>query len=178
MNVKRGTAVGLLMAGVFVFVGASSCDSGSPGPDSDSAQSYDGGTIPIDKNVYTIRGKVSSPVDSLTRQTQPASGSLFGINGYVSGNFSGPVQSGKSFIRLEVQTAQPSTDLAPEGGLIIIKATDTKATALSAGDVVTFKCRRQYEAVAAVENGQSFDKNADATWELDFCRLASPVVGK
>ena len=57
---------------------------------------------------------------------------------------------------------------------VILKTTDTKVTAISDGDLVTFKCRQQYEAVAAAREGQPFNAATDGTWELDYCRMAEP----
>jgi hypothetical protein len=41
---------------------------------------------------------------------------------------------------------------------------------------VTFKCRAQYEAVAAVRENESFNQAKVETWELDYCRMATPVI--
>ena len=35
---------------------------------------------------------------------------------------------------------------------------------------------RQYEALAAVRDNEKFSKTKVETWELDYCRLASPVI--
>lgn len=172
--------IGLLLALIVVTFAATGClgdGPSNPAPDSDSQQAYDGGNIPTDLSVYTIVGKVNADTKSLTRQVSPGGGSVFGVNGFVSGSFFGPVESGKGFVRLTVVSANPSTDLAPVGKVVVLKMTDTKGTVLTAGDEVTLKCRRQYEAVAAVQDNQKFDADADATWELDFCRLATPVLG-
>ena len=66
-------------------------------------------------------------------------------------------------------------DLFNENG-VIFKFTDTKATALLPGDVVEFKCRRQYEAVAPVKDAERFDEDKFSTWEFDFCRLTTGVI--
>jgi hypothetical protein len=183
---KKASLVGLLMAGVFVFTGAADCSGESnPAPDSDSSQSYDSGSkIPTDTAVYDIVGTVTAGVKSLTRQEQAAHGSSFGyvggsgagFSGFSSGSYFGPVQTGRGFVRITVDSATPATDLAPVGDTVILKVSDTKGTALLPGDTVKFRCRRQYEAVAAIKNNQKFDASADETWELDYCRLASPVI--
>lgn len=186
MKWKAGTIVGLVMASVFVFTSAESCGGESdPAPDSDSTQQYDSGSkIPTDTQVYDVTGTVTADVKSLTRQQEPGHGSSFGyvggsgagFSGFSSGSYFGPVQTGRGFVRITVKSASPATDLAPAGDTVILKVSDTKGTALLPGDTVTFRCRRQYEAVAAVKNNQKFDAEGDATWELDYCRLASPII--
>jgi len=181
---KLSIALALLLALLF---GAESCDDGGPSnptPDSDSQQKYDTengkATIPVDTQAYVITGQVVGPVNDLTHQVSPAQGSqdgyLIGGYGSMNGSFTGAQTEGKSFVRLFVTSAQPSTDLAPVGEVTIIKASDTKAQALINGDIVTFKCRRQYEALAAVQENQKFDEAGDETWELDYCRLDKPVI--
>lgn len=159
-------------------------ENAAPAADSDSAQEYKESKIPVDDNVYDITGEVVSDVDSLTRQTKPGGGSISapvcagtsGCFGGGGGTLFGPTVEGKGYVRLKVLSSKPSTDLAPEGQVVIIKATDTKASILLPGDRVTFRCRRQYEAVAAVRENQSFKQDEVATWELDYCRLSSPVI--
>lgn len=171
----------LTLSGCFGFGNGQS----APDAGSDSNQSYaSGAKVPVDDNVYVITGQVSGQVNSLTRQVAPAHGSLSGPSCYgtsgcyggTSASFFGPVESGKGFVRLLVNSAAPSTPDATPGDLVLLKVTDTKATALLPGDNVTFKCRRQYENVAAVLNNEKFNADKVATWELDYCRLASPEV--
>lgn len=83
---------------------------------------------------------------------------------------------GKGYVRLLVSSTEPETETAPKGDVVILKVVDTKATALKDGDRVTFKCRRQYENVAAVKENEKFDRSTFGTWEMDYCRLASPVI--
>lgn len=152
----------------------------APGADSDSAQSYNGDSkIPVDDNVYRVTVRVTAPVTDKTVQRDPAhgsmSGSSYGNTGYVSGSYTGPVESGKGFVRGTVVKSEPATDAAPVGGVVVLKSSDTKVTALSNGDTVTFLCRRQFEAVAAVRDKEAFDSRKVGTWELDYCRMASPV---
>ena len=178
--------VGMILAGITLF-GTVACSGGStaPAPDSDSAQQYNANAkIEVDTNIYNITGTVTAQVQSLTRQRSPGGGSvggsLFGTNGFaygsIGGSFFGPVQTGRGFVRITVDKAEPATDLAGVGETVILKVSDTKGTALLPGDTVTFRCRRQYEAVAAVKNNQKFDVRTDGTWELDYCRLATPVI--
>jgi hypothetical protein len=153
----------------------------APSVDSDSSQSYaSGSTVAVDDNVYTISGEVVAEVNSVTRQISPASGSVggsaFAGTGFVSGSYFGEVTGGKGYVRLLVNSIEPSTDLAQVGSVSILKVSDTKATALVTGDLVTFKCRRQYEALAAVKDNQKFDREKVETWELDYCRLATAVI--
>lgn len=182
---KKSLIILVAILSTFMFA-AESCDENSaPSADSDSRQKYaDGSTIPVDDNVYELKGEVIGPVNEVTRQVEPSKGSLSGPACYgtsgcfggTSGTFTGPIEAGKTFIRLRVQSASPSTDLAPIGDVSIIKTSDTKAAALLTGDIVTFKCRRQYEAVAAVRDNEKFNADKLETWELDYCRLATPVI--
>jgi len=146
----------------------------APAPESSSGLNYAWRTtIPVDTNVYTIRGKVDNDVESLLRQTQVAQAQTYSAEGVSYGNFSGPEISGKGMVRLVV--AASDSELAPVDSTVILKLDDTKGVMLQPGDSVTLKCRAQFEAIAAVVNRQSFDEAA-GTWELDYCRLASPVV--
>ena len=170
-----------LAAILVIVVLLAGCSDISPAPESDSSQDFaSGAKIPVDDNVYVITGEVVADVDSLTRQTEAARGSVSGYGSgygsYVSGSYFGPQFGGKGFVRLLVSDAHPPTGLAPRGDIVIIKTSDTKASALLPGDVVTFKCRAQYEAVAAVRRRETFDADLVETWELDYCRLVSPVI--
>jgi hypothetical protein len=186
LNKNQKNAVKLIpLAAVLslVLMGASECEGGedAPAPDSDSSQKYkDGSKVPVDDKVYAITGEVIGPVNETTRQVEPGkgeiNGSLCGNYGSLNGSFTGPVEKGKGFVRIRVQKSSPSTDLAPVGDVTIIKTSDTKAKALLNGDIVQFKCRRQYEALAAVKDNEKFDKTKVETWELDYCRLSTPVI--
>lgn len=157
------------------------CAGRAPQPESDSPQTYsDNARIPVDDTVYTIVGEVVGDVASVTQQTTPAQGDVTGVSardlGYLGGAYFGPEFGGKGFVRLLVHTATPGTELAPVEEIVILKTSDTKAAVLLPGDVVTFRCRAQYEAVAAVREGESFDADKVETWELDYCRLVTPVI--
>ncbi len=170
-----------LAATTILGTGCSATTGEAPAPDSDSSQSYkEGSKVPVDDEVYTITGEVIGEVNETSRQVEPAqgqmSGSLYGNYGSMQGSFTGPIEAGKGFVRIRVQSSKPSTDLAPEGDVTIIKTSDTKAKALLNGDIVSFKCRRQYEALAAVRESETFNSDKVETWELDYCRLASPVI--
>lgn len=165
----------LALAGVLIAC----TEDSNPAPDSDSTFGYaDGSKIPVDERVYTVTGEVSGPINNLTRQVKPAEGSLtgstYGSYGSVSGSFTGPIEAGKGFVRVLV--TQSDTDLAPVRELAIVKTADTKVSALLPGDIVSFKCRRQYENVAAVKDKQSFKESEVGTWELDYCRMVNPTV--
>lgn len=177
------TPLFILGIGVLLVLGLSACgvDNEAPRPESDSSQYFSRGSeIPVDDNVYTITGQVVSEVGSLTRQTQAARGSISGSGtagfAYVSGTYYGPEFGGKGFIRLQV--LESDSFLAPWGEIIILKSTDTKGVALLPGDVVTFKCRHQYEALAAVRNSETFDAEKLETWEIDYCRFFTPVISQ
>jgi hypothetical protein len=147
---------------------------------SDSAEAYDIGIwfiriparVPVDDEVYTIMGQVVADVATMSRQTAPSGTTFYGT--YFGAEF-----GGKGFVRLLVRSSEPPTLLAQPGRIVLIKTTDTKASALLVGDVVTFRCRAQYEALAAVRINESFQGTKVekvATWELDYCRLATPVI--
>lgn len=147
-----------------------------PAPDSDSGLAYEhSAKIPIDEEVYNITGQVVGDTSSITRQTDPAKGSLIGISDIMVGSFFGPIEAGKGFVRVRVIGVQPPTDLAPESRVVILKVTDTKASALLPGDTAEFRCRRHFESIAAVRKDAKFDVNKVGTWELDFCRMATPI---
>lgn len=147
-------------------------------PTSESGIPYVGGDgLPQDERLYIIKGKVVADVSSLTRQTAPAYGSTSGYNGYISGYYVGPSVNGKSFTRILVKSIDPSnTDWVAAGQIVIIKGTDTKMTALLPGDVVNFLCRRQAEAIAAIHPNEWYNAKTNTTWELDYCRMDSPVI--
>lgn len=146
-------------------------------PQSDNKQaSFDvNDRVEEDANIYTITGVIENLPQSLVRQYRSSRGSVVGSGGFVYGSYSGEVLDGKSMQRLRVQDVTPPTDLAPYGSIVLLKSTDTKASALLDGDLVTFKCRAQEEPVAAILSGEDLT-DEHSTWELDYCRLASPVV--
>lgn len=148
----------------------------SPAPQSSSGMNYAWlTTIPVDTQVYTITGTVVTDVESLVRQTAPAQAQTYNAESLSYSTFYGPQLSGKGMVRLAVVASD--AELAPVGSTVILKVDDTKGILLLPGDEVTFKCRAQFEAIAAVVNRQEFDPAA-GTWELDYCRLATPVVGQ
>ncbi|MEZ4708377.1 MAG: hypothetical protein R3A44_14290 [Caldilineaceae bacterium] len=149
----------------------SSC---SPSPESSNAFSYAwGAKIPVDTNVYTLSGQVAADAESLVRQTAPAQAQTYSAEGVSMGSYYGPQLNGKGMVRLRVATSD--SELAPAGSTVLLKLDDTKGILLAAGDQITLKCRAQFEAIAAVQNRQPFDPAA-GVWELDYCRLATPVV--
>lgn len=177
---KRTAPIGLLAA---ALLGLTACGGVSdPTVTSDSDQSYgldaegEQFKIPTDTKAYLITGEVVSSVNTVSRQTSPAQGEMYGSAYGASGTFYGETVKGKGMVRLLVKTASPSTTEAQPGNVSILKVADTKGSALLPGDVVSVKCRRQFEAIAAVQENQKFDEKRDGTWELDYCRLVSPVV--
>lgn len=169
----------IVILAVLLILAACSPSNEAPRPISESDQSYNTNErIPVDDTIYMISGEVFSDVESLIRQTEEASGSTFGYNGVISGYYTGPQFEGKGFIRVLVSNTEPESELAPIGAVVILKTTDTKAVALLGGDQVTFKCRAQYEPLAAVRDGETFNAETLETWELDYCRLVSPIVGR
>lgn len=150
----------------------------APQPSSDSPQAFlanpDG--VPVDDGVYVISGIVIGDVESLVRQTAPARGTMAGSAYGAYGSYFGPELGGKGFVRLHVQSSD--SKLAPKGSIVILKVTDTKASVLLPGDTVEFKCRHQFEAVAAVRDSETFDAEKLETWEIDYCRLTAPIIGQ
>lgn len=128
---------------------------------------------PVDDNAYNISGVVDGDIESLTRQTSAGGATFFGFSGIVSGSYFGPEYNGKGFLRLKVEKS--NSNLAPVGSVALLKVTDTKAILLRSGDFVDFRCRHQFEALAAVRYDESLDL-AKGMWEIDFCRMISPVV--
>lgn len=128
----------------------------------------------IDRNIYHISGVVAHDVDSLTRQTRPASGSYagyYGGGGY--GYYSGAQFGGKGFIRLLVE--ETDAPVGQRGQIVILKVVDSKSVALLPGDRVKFKCRYQPEVVDAMYYNEEWTDDA-LIYELDYCRLDSPVI--
>ncbi|MCI0438548.1 MAG: hypothetical protein L0177_05395 [Chloroflexi bacterium] len=172
-----GKKATLLALGMLILLLVACEFNAPPRPESDSGQAYDAGgeRRPVDDNVYTITGQVVADVQTMSRQTSPAEGSY---NPY-TGSYFGAQFGGKGFVRLLVHSVEPSTPLAQVDQIVLIKTSDTKASALLVGDIVTFRCRAQYEAVAAVRINEAFYAatiEKVETWELDYCRLATPII--
>lgn len=145
-----------------------------PSPESSSIFTYAwGARVPIDTRIYTIGGTVAADVASLVRQTSPAQAQTYSAEGVSYGTYYGPEMQGKGMVRVRV-TESDST-LAPVGSTVVLKLDDTKGILLLPDDHVHLKCRAQFEAIAAVVNRQPFDESA-GVWELDYCRLSTPVV--
>ena len=148
----------------------------APTPESSNGLSYSWGTtLPVDANVYTIAGEVVADPQSLVRQTAPANMQTYSVEGASFGTYYSPELSGKGMVRLHVSASD--SELAPADSTVILKMDDTKGVLLLPGDKISVKCRAQFEAIAPVMQRQSFDPAA-GVWELDYCRLATPVVGK
>ncbi len=154
--------------------------------DSDSNISFDG-EKPTDTNTYLITGVVVDMRSIRTGQETtsnteidllgPFEGAfwpIFGIDSSLQTSGSS-VETGKGFIRFDV-TASEAIAEAPVGSQIILKTTDSKSFLLVPGDIVTFKCRRDFEPVAAVNVGEKVSEAKHGTWELDYCRLLTPIV--
>lgn len=163
----------LIFLGIIFSVLMTGCQQ-APAPESSSGLDYAWRTtIPVDTNVYTLRGIVNNDMESLVRQLEPAQAQSYSTEGVSYGTYAGPLLGGKGMVRLRVEVSD--SELAPVGSTVILKLDDTKGLLLQPGDRATFKCRAQFEAIAAVINRQPFDEAA-GTWELDYCRLATPVI--
>lgn len=168
-----------LVIAVSVVIGGgillAACQPAGTTPESDSAYEYAvGATIPTDPNIYTISGYVYADVDSMVRQTAAAESYVTANKYGATGVYHGAEYDGKTFVRLFVEKSD--SPIAPVESVVIIKATDTKASALLPKDRVTFKCRHQFEAIAAIFSGEGFDPQSSLTQELDYCRLVTPII--
>ena len=183
VGMSFGMGISALLIFVLFVAILASCTAGTVAPTSDSDFSYAAGSsIPIDNNFYTVAGTVVADVADRTTGQEKGhiTGSAIGAGNFTSMQgtyFPGDVQ-GKGFVRLSVELVNPSTELAPQGNVVLLKTTDLKAVALLPGDYVIFVCRAQYEAVAATNNAEAFDADKAGTWELDYCRLKSPVISE
>jgi hypothetical protein len=158
------------------------------GPENDADDSLNwedqNHTIPCDGQIYTVVAVIVD-VNSASRQTQAASGSgsgsVYGSGGSVYGSHSssyqGAIIDGKAFLDVHVLSVSPPTNTLPDGSYGVLKATDTKAAFYPPNAKITLTCRRQFEATAAIINGEKYteQQRADgATWEFDYCRLQLP----
>jgi hypothetical protein len=167
-----------IILGLLLVLLLAGCGERNVRPDSDSGLAFEAGArIPQDRTIYEIQGVVYEDAESLVRQTAPAQATMYYQGAYGYGSYWGPQLGGKGLVRLAVIHTDPPTGLALPGTAVILKTTDTKATNLRPGDIVTFKCRAQYEAVAATLQNENFDPDTYETWELDYCRLANPTIG-
>lgn len=172
----------LLAATVMAIVAlvAVGCEEGAPTAQSDNIEAgYDGRSskVPVDSAFYTVKGEVVADVTSHERQASPAQGSFYGSSAYATGTFFGPEFTGKGLVRVKVVGLDPVNDkLVSPGNIAILKVADVKARALLPGDIVLFRCRAQYEAVAPIRDNERFQAGEAETWELDFCRLQRPKV--
>lgn len=140
----------------------------------------------IDFGVYTITGYVEPmliPIDVVVGYT--------GETSPVLAEYPYRVMDGKSLLRVEVVSAEYTSstvkvDILQEveeaidvdsllGQVIVVKITDAKMFGVLIGDKVKLSCRAEPENLAAVANNEPF-QHALETWELDWCRFASPVV--
>lgn len=150
----------------FLLVG---CTPAGKAVESDSGFKYSGNpSLPVDEAIYTVTGVVIGDVRSVTETVWEKYWNSDGSRGVIYNT------DGKGFVRLWVEKSD-WPGVSPEQALIL-KTTDSKAQALQPGDRVTFLCRQQAEALAAVWQGQTYNPS-DVTIELDFCRMASPVIG-
>lgn len=122
--------------------------------------------LPLDDTIYTITGTVDGhPVSMRSTKALTSTDDTVTVLD----------TTGKGFVRVRVE--ESSWPPARPEDLVILKTTDTNVLALEEGDPVTFRCRAQAEAVAPSYTGQVYDEELAVTWELDFCRLLSPVLG-
>lgn len=182
---EKAQSWGVALLFVLIAVIVSSCR-GQVAVESDSDQSYAPGSFaPLDHNYYVIKGTVIGDVRSLVMgqaagrvsvtTVGPVQPSGVAVSSTSGTYFPGGIE-GKGFIRLSVEDTTPDTALAPDGENVLVKTTDTKAIALLPGDYIVLICRAQFEAVAAIDNQEKYDEEKAGTWEIDYCRLRSPVI--
>lgn len=170
----------LLAVASVLALGACDAATKDPTAQSDNVEASFKGSpkVPVDRNLYVLKGEVFGDVSSLTRQVDPGGGQIFGYGGYVSGSVNGARYAGKGYVRLKLVSIDPAAPFGTKAeDVVIIKTADTKAAALLPGDVVEFKCRAQYESVAPIQTNERFNKDTYASWEFDFCRLSTPDIG-
>lgn len=131
-----------------------------------------------DPTLFDVTGVVVGEVGSLARQTKPASGSVVGVSGGATyGSYVGPQIGGKSFVRIQVQAMAPRVVLAQIGDIVVLKGEDSKLSILSPGDLVTVRCRLDYEAITATNvSGAKDSSQQNGVWEFDVCRMLTPVI--
>lgn len=126
----------------------------------------------MDKGIYHLYGTVTADAGSLTRQTSPATGYIYGgTNTY--GSFTGAQFSGKGFVRLLIDKNDGPVGIP--GEIVILKVVDSKSVALLPGDYVYLKCRYQPEVLDAMYNNEHRTNDA-LVYEYDYCRLGTPVI--
>lgn len=140
-----------------------------------------------DAGVYAIRGTVMGDTEEMIRQVSPARAISYG-NGYMA--YSGPIIDGKTILTIEIVAINRNlphgangvsteesqqVDWARPGDRLIIKCVDTKCIALKPGNTASFKCRRNYEALATTA-GEAWDADFYGTYEIDYCRLETGVL--
>lgn len=157
----------------------------APGADGNYAANYG---LPAVTTVYSLTGTVLAAPGSLTQYAVDGrmSGSRYNGYGSVSGYIQGGT-TGKGFVRFKVQSVEwhdpyidagitkqgeDWTPAAAPGDVVLLKTIDSKASALGAGDTVTFLCREQNEFVSAVAVNE-IPTTAGLTRELDYCRMLS-----
>ena len=159
-----------------------------PGANGNYAANY---ALPAVTTVYVITGTVLAAPSSIQQYSFQGETHGSSYNGYgsVSGYISGGT-TGKGFLRLKVESvdfhdpyvdngvtkrSENWTPLVAEGNVVLLKTTDSKASALGAGDTVTFLCREQNEWVDAVAQNE-IPTTSEVTRELDYCRMLSPQL--
>ncbi len=137
-----------------------------------------------DTNLYNLEIEVIANSSGMSYQKSPSGG--FYTPYY--GSFSGPVTQGKGLVLAEALSIRTSGDdanksevLSLEGKNVFLKFLDSKSMLLADGMIVNVSCRRDYEAVCpttAANEGtsQPIDRRNDITWELDNCRISTPIV--
>lgn len=158
----------------------------APGADGN----YQGGyALPAVTTVYSLTIEVLAAPGSIQNYAFQGESHAVSYDGYgsASGYIAGGT-SGKGFVRAKVLAitwhdpyvdkgvtarSESWTPLAAKDDIVLLKTTDTKASALGAGDVVTVLCREQYEWVDAVA-GNEIPTTQTVTREFDYCRMTGP----
>lgn len=142
-----------------------------------------------DLHIYIVTGIVQAAPGAVTSYSFEGrfSGSSGRYSGYSSGFISGGTE-GKGVVRFlvsKVTIINPyhghgleDTEYQPiikAGDTVMLKVVDSKASGLATGDAVVFQCRVDTDFSAAV-GGNEHPTEASLASELDFCRMATPVI--
>lgn len=127
----------------------------------------------IDSTIYilnvTMLGEVTSNKDLSAQGTGRQYSDIYGYDNMRLW------QDGKGLISVHVNSISPSLNYIKPNTDIILKTTDLKIMAITAGYQFEVKCRSDYEPVASLEDNE-MTTDRYTTYELDFCRMTTPEI--
>lgn len=131
------------------------------------------GNIYYDPSLYTMTVRIGGSPKEHTEIH--ASGSASYYNG-IGGGSMVVWQDGKGIIPAYVIEMEPTSSIVSVGDSILLKTEDLKMSRLEEGWVVEIKCRMDYEPLTELHvPNEVVDAELTQTWELDLCRMSSPV---